>query len=228
MTTTNKILLGILGIAVAGGIVSLAYFFGNTAGENTAQLNDPTPVATVNGEAVTRGELNAQIAQIAQNPQIQVPREGTEEHAQFERLVLDQMINTRLFLKEAEARDLAPSEAEIEAEFARVLGQFESEAAFESQLAAAGLSRADVREDIKEQLTVVAFRAHLKVENNVEATEEEARALYERAVEEQGIEQSFEDIEEVVYAQVENLEIEQLIAALVQELRSEAEVEILI
>jgi peptidyl-prolyl cis-trans isomerase C len=91
----------------------------------------PDVVARVNGETVTKQQLEEAVAALAQRNQAPVP---PEQRDRVYRGVLDQLVGMKLLAQEAAARKVAVPEADIDAQLAQMRKQFPSEAVFNEAL----------------------------------------------------------------------------------------------
>lgn len=124
--TTATILAVVVTLVVAG---AGGYMLGNRMGQPEAKV-----VASVNGEKITQTDLYNQM----------VKAEGKQ--------VLDRMITTKLVAQEATKAKVTVSEADINAELAKVKESVGGDAAFGQALQANGLTEEQLRESIKIQL----------------------------------------------------------------------------
>lgn len=134
------------------------------------------PVATVDGEPITRRELEQALDQAAEAEGVSLSELTEEQKMEGYRQLLNSMIMDKLLSKAAAG--VVVSEEEIQAEIERVKNQFPSEEEFQSQLAAAGESL----ESLKKTLARVIQKRHWvasQIEPSTTVSEEEARKFYE-------------------------------------------------
>jgi peptidyl-prolyl cis-trans isomerase C len=139
----------------------------------------PDPVARVNGEAIDRAEFEKAIQAIERQAGGPVPPERRDE---IFRGVLDQMIAVRLLVQESALREIAVSDAEIDARYAELLQQFPTEEAFAEALATEGVTTARLRADVRTDLAVNRLLDR-EVESKVSASDLDARAFYDQNLE---------------------------------------------
>ena len=92
----------------------------------------PDVVARVNGETVTKAELEAAIGALERRNQGPVP---PDQRDQIYRGVLDQLVGFKLLSQEAATQKVAVPDAEIDAQLAQIRQQFPTEEAFTQALA---------------------------------------------------------------------------------------------
>lgn len=130
-------------------------------------------VALVNGEQITRNELERQMGLLP--PQLQ--------QLMGEEQVLAQMIDEKLLLQEANARGVAPSQEDIDAAYQDLLVQGNiTEAQLLDNVATYGLQIEDIREMLIQQQTVTLLLEQT-VEDAVDVSEEAKRQFYQDNIE---------------------------------------------
>lgn len=213
-----------LAIIVAVGVAVWLFPFGD-ASENT---DESDVVATVNGQEISRGELDTYVVQLATALQVTVPDESAaSERAEFERNALEQLINERLFFAAAESSVPAPSEAAVDERLSQIVGQFESEEAYRAELESAGVTEEGLKSDIRRQLTVEAYIATLTEGQDLSVSDEEVQALYDQEIGEEG-DVAFEEVEGQIRAFLEQQKTQAIVNAAIEALRAEATVDLLI
>lgn len=115
-------------------------------------------LATVNGVAIKRGEAM------------------DRAWKQYGTAVLNEMADEVLVRQAAESLKVKADPAEVEARFKRVQGQFQDEKAFELSLANRGLSAADLRAQIAEQVLRETLLIKAK---SLSASEAEAKEFFD-------------------------------------------------
>ena len=137
----------------------------------SAQL--PEVVARVNGEAISKAELEAAVAQIVARAGRPLP---PEQRDSVYRGVLDDLIGLRLLKSESAARKIVVPEAEIDARIAGLKSQFPSEAAFTEMLTGRGMTLAKLRSEARDSMLVDSLlRSQIK---DAPITPEQVTAFY--------------------------------------------------
>jgi peptidyl-prolyl cis-trans isomerase C len=111
----------------------------------------PAVVARVNGEAITKEEIETAVHDIEAQAAQELPR------AQRDRVIrqmLDQLITARLLTQEGAARKIGVSNAEIEARIARTRTLYPSEDAFVEELNQRGITEARFRANTRRDLLI--------------------------------------------------------------------------
>ena len=235
----NTYMIG--GLVVAGliGAGGLIWFTGsgNTLlqpGKNDTTEDASAAVATIHGgqTTITRAQLDAQIATLANNPQIRVPAtDKMEERAQFERLVLDQMVRDILLFEQAQKEGATANDADVDAELAAITAKYENTAAFEQAVAAAKLDTESLRENIRHQLIVTQYYTQVAAEHPATTTPEEVRAFFDEQIAPQQTASttvSFEELAAQIQAHLEQQKTQQVLDGIIDELYRSADVKLLI
>jgi foldase protein PrsA len=164
----------ILIVLVIGAAASL--------GLSSASSAEPEVVARVNGETVTRGELQRMLAntrtrqQLRQELGVQNPDSEASN-----RLALRRVILRRLILQEAGRRNLTVAEQDLDRAVADWRARFKG-AKFRAWLKSRGLDEKSLRETIRVDMLLTRVRA--AVVQDVRLTEEQVQEYYEARKEE--------------------------------------------
>jgi peptidyl-prolyl cis-trans isomerase C len=112
----------------------------------------PDPIAKVNGEAITKAELEAAIRAVElQNGGRSVPPERRDE---IYRGVLDNLVSIRVLRQEVTQRQMTASDADVATHINQLRKQFPSEAAFKQAMAQQRVSQEKLRDDARMDLLV--------------------------------------------------------------------------
>jgi peptidyl-prolyl cis-trans isomerase C len=136
----------------------------------------PDVVARVNGEAISRGELEMAVGELEARAGQPMP---PDQRDRIVRGVLDQVIGYRLLRQESIARKIAVPDAEVEARIAAIRSQFPSEEAFTQTLELRKMTLANLRNDAREGIQIdTMLRTELAGATGV--TAEQVTEFYEK------------------------------------------------
>jgi len=220
-------------IIVIVGIIAVAagawfYFSGGEMPGQESSSESPDVVARVNGQDIGQAELEASEAQIAAGQGVEVSSLDAETRSQLREQALDNLISRALIQQKAKEMGIAAAEVDIDAQIESIKAQFEDEAGYQATLNQEGLSEAELRSQIADEMVIRAYIEQALDLESVTATEEEVRAEYEQAA---AANEGFPELSEV-RGQIESSIIQQkqqqLITQHIQGLYAEADVEILI
>lgn len=120
-----------------------------TAKPVPAQL--PDVVARVNGDAISRGDLENAVGEFEARAGQKVP---PDQRDRIVRGVLDQLVAYRLLVQESAARKIAVPEADVEARIAQIKSQFPSEQVFAQTLDQRKMTLEGLRADVREGMQI--------------------------------------------------------------------------
>jgi len=221
----KTILLIIIGILVVAAGAWLLFFGGEASPQNSTQ--DPADViARVNDQSITRAELDNLEAQIAQQQGIDKASLDASGREQLQAQTLDALISNALLLQATVAVTVA--ESDIDAQVETIRGQFSDEAQFQEALSDQGLSEEDLREQVRGEIATQVYLEQVLDLESISVSEEEVATLYEQ---EAAVSEDVPPLEEVrgqIEAFVAQQKQQELLAAHIQELRADADIEIFI
>jgi peptidyl-prolyl cis-trans isomerase SurA len=150
-SSTNPTLVGNASnvcFRTAAGLLPIALFL--LAGCKHAQM--PDVVATVNGHAIMRGDMNRMYQ--AQLAQAQGQQSSPEEADSLRLSSVRQLINEEIFVQRAAKMNLTATPEEVDAKVAEMKAPFPTEDLFEAQLKASNRNLEDLKRDIRRSLTI--------------------------------------------------------------------------
>jgi peptidyl-prolyl cis-trans isomerase C len=121
----------------------------------------PDVVARVNGENISKTEFDRAVAALEARNGGPVP---ADQRDRILRSVLDQIVSYRVLVQESRTRNVAAADAEVDARIKEIQGQFPSEEAFTQMLTTRKTTLEEVRNDIRDDLTIQKL-----IENEVAA-----------------------------------------------------------
>jgi len=214
----NEISISIKNVLIGLGILvvlAIATFFYFSSPETTTEITGDV-FATVNGEPI----LSSQVEQIQQDYAMQGMQLTLEDAA-------EQVIDQEILFQEAEREGHSASiqEAEEIIEF-QVMQQGQSIEDVKQQLKMQGLSYESILEDYRRQITLNSYVEDLLERNLPEISEEELQAFYEENKAMLGDEiPSFEEVKDQLKMLLQQEQQQQIINAVIQELRDNADIE---
>lgn len=215
-------------VAVVAVIVAGAWFF-FFRDANPAELGGlPATVAVVNSEDISREDYEVVERNVAAGQGIDMAILDEETRMALRRQILDSVITQRLVHQAAEASGAAADPAAVETEFAAIRAQFESDEAFAAALEAEALTEDGLREQITDNLVTQAYLESELQLSTFTATDEEIQAMYEEVAAGGAEVPPLEEVREQVEALVLQQKQQEVVATLVERLRTEANIEILI
>ncbi|MDP2650268.1 MAG: SurA N-terminal domain-containing protein [bacterium] len=218
--TWSIIAVLVLALLVGGGWY--AYTNGMIPGMSSA---DSTPVARVNGEAVSQKDYEETLAQIQA---VQGAQPGTETTDEQKQQALQAVVSRALVLQKAEEEGMVATAEEVEQQLQEIRARFESSAAFEAALREGNVTQAAFRVNVEEDLTIQKYLdAHVDV-SAIAVSDAEVETAYGEIV---AVQEGVPPLQEV-RAEVETALLQQkqqqAVDQFLQQLLADADVEILI
>jgi len=142
-------------------------------------------VARVNNEVILLSEFNQRADQIIK--EYEKVFEGPDKEKQLKELkqeLLNQMIDEKLLLQKAEKEKIRITDSEIDQGVDEIRNRFSSEVEFQNEISKQGLSGAEFRENIANQLKVIKLINQEVKSKITPPAEEEVKKYYEENEEE--------------------------------------------
>lgn len=153
-TLTAVLVTGLIWMGLAGPVAAQEAKTESSAATQQAEAAPDAPVATVNGETISKGQLERELAGI----QGRMARQGQpvpdEALSQIRDQVLDQMIGEELLFQESHKQKIHVDDQKIQAQIDEMGQSFEDKAAFDLALTNAGLSREVLTERLRRQMAI--------------------------------------------------------------------------
>lgn len=189
---------------------------------------DPNEVvAVVNGVELLREQFNetrGQIAQAAQQQGLTPDTEGAVD--QINDQAIETLVNTELLLQAAGEANVTVEDGAVESQMQEIINSVGGEDQLASSLEEVGLTEEGLREELAQEALLQAYLdANL---GEFTATEEEINAMYEQASQAGSSLPPLEEVRDQVEEQVILTKRQEATGQLIEQLRAEAEVEILI
>jgi hypothetical protein len=192
-----------------------------------SQENNAT-VAVVNNEEITGKDLNTSIQQfnqaaLAQGVDISSPEVAADIRSQS----LEVLVNTALLRQAANSKGIEVTDEAAAERLETIEVEIGGAEVLQSRIDELGLTRADLEEDIKEEILIQTLLDGIFADAEIEVTDEEIMDVYTAAG---GVEAGLPPIEEVrdqVEAQVRGGKEQEVIDGYLDSLKADAEIELI-
>ncbi len=144
------------------------------AGSASLDLKDP--VATVNGDQISKAQLDEAFDKAVQMTGVKASDLTPEQKVEGYRQILDELITEKLVNKAAAGINVP--QAEVDAQIAKIKAQFPSDEDFSRQLAQVGQTPEQLGETIKKMLQQQRW-LESQLSGKTEISDEEAKKFYE-------------------------------------------------
>lgn len=159
---------------IAAVLVLAAALLVGAAGCN----KDEDVAARVNGEEISKAELDAQIAKLEeQYPQMFEGADAEGRILDFKQRLLDNLINAMLIRQAAAERGIEVTDEDVQKQIDQLKQSFQSEEDFLAQLEQAGMDEATLEQQVRDQIITEQLIAQLT--EDVEISDEDIAKYYE-------------------------------------------------
>ena len=196
---------------------------------DSAPANVSGAVATVNGEEISRDEFDKLQARISAEQGFDIAALDAKAKAEFQTQTIDSLVSQTLLRQAAERSNTVSLDMDkkVEDEVNKIKGQFQDESAYNDALTTEGLTEETLRTRIRSDLTTQAYLEKELSLSTVSVTDAEMRIVYDQAASGQSV-PPFEEVRSQVEQMAIQQKQQQLVGALVEKLRGEADIKILI
>jgi peptidyl-prolyl cis-trans isomerase C len=144
--------------------------------DGSASLDFKDPVATVDGDKISKAQLDEAFDKAVQMTGIKAADLTQEQKLEGYRQILDELITEKLVNKAAAG--VTVPQADVDAQIAKIKAQFPSEEDFSKQLTQVGQTPEQLSETIRKMLQQQRW-LESQLTGKTEVTEEEAKKFYE-------------------------------------------------
>ncbi|MCA9356833.1 SurA N-terminal domain-containing protein [Candidatus Nomurabacteria bacterium] len=185
-------------------------------------------VATVNGKSITGADLSTSVNQFSQSATAQGADISTPEaQADIRKQALDVLVNTELLKQEAEKREINITDEDVDTRLEEIKTEIGGEEVLAERMKALSITDEKLHVDIRDELLIKQLLDQIFAESEVVVTDEEISQVYENAGGE-GVElPPFEEVKSQISDQLKASKEQEVINAFLEELKGEAEIEIL-
>ncbi len=135
--------------------------------------------AIVNGDPIYMEDVDEQLGKIEQQHKTAEQKKTfVQQKKEFEKSILDQLINDKLYEQEAKKMKIKVTDKEVEDEVNKTKKRFPDEKAFEKALKDAQFTEDDLNDFIRKNLLVK--RVNEKVVGKIEITDKETKEYYDQ------------------------------------------------
>lgn len=232
----KKNIFGLVALVLVIGGIALFYSFRENSSDNPQTINNQISffessdiIATVNKEEILGSDFEVVYSQIINQQGIDPTVLDEQTQNQLRTQVVDTIIAQILLKQQAEQSDIIIPVDSIDSEIELIKEQFGSEEVLEQALSVQGLTEEDLRDQINEGIIIDSYLDQELNLSTLIATEAEVNQVYEQVViSSNGEAPPLADIYEQLELMAVQQKIQTLVTDLVDNLRADAEIEILI
>jgi len=182
------------------------------------RVSSDTLVATVNGEEIKGDRYNPIYTQVKM--QMAQFGEDVSDHDLLREQTLNVLVEQQLISQDAETAGIEITEDEVQNEFDKLKEQNEEQLAI--VLEEFQLTEEEFKIQLRDDLITAAY---IDSELDIEVTDEEVETFYEEMRAENEDLESFDELEELIRAQLENQQTQEQLPIKLEELKEDAEIE---
>lgn len=186
---------------------------------------DSGPVAVVNGEEIPRETYEQAYAQY--RAAFGQPGSGVTDE-QLKQQTVNDLVNSFLLKQAALAGGYSATDAAVDAEINAIIEGSGGAESFATQIAQAGLTEAEVRQQVAEQLAINTYLQEALDIESITVTDEEVTAFYDEVSAANDTIPALEEVRAQIEQQLKAQKQQERVATLITELRADATIEILI
>lgn len=190
---------------------------------------DGSTVAVINGEKITKMDLDARIEQLKEANQLQgVDLSDEKAIAEIKKQMLNDMISEKILLQNATKGRISASEADVQSAYDQLIANFKTKEDFEKELSSRKLTEKEVKEGLAKQMTLNKYIEQNIDLKNISATDEEIKTLYSNYSSKQENMPKLEEIKAQLENEVKQQKSRAMVLDFVEKLKKEADIKILL
>lgn len=188
--------------------------------EEAEQVDEEEKAALVNGETISKGELEARVKQVnAQTP-------GTSSVTdQQKKQILQEMVDEELLYQEAKKEGVSADNQTIESEYQNTIEQFESEEQFQEALQENDLTEESLKKNIERGIVLNEYIKQIQEDSDVEVTEEEIQNFYDENIAGEEEAPELEEVKDQIEQQLLQEQTGQITNQKLEELKETADIQ---
>ncbi len=192
------------------------------------QVAPDTVLAVVNGEEITQADIDRRIQDAGQALAAQgINISDPAVRAQIQPQVLEDTINYTLLKQNAEKEGVVADQNQLDTTFQAIVDQAGGVEQLDTQLAQAGLTSEELKQQLHEQLQIDVYLSQNIALDDVTVSDEEIQTFYNQAAAQMGdTAPPLEDVKEQIVQQLTNQKKQELINTFALSLRENADINI--
>lgn len=213
----------LVGIAVGAYIV-----IGPTLLNSENQQSDGNdPVARVNGEEISRADYDALATQLDNQQQLDMEGLQTESDDEIDSEVVDTLVGQELLRQAVSSAGINVSGEQLDAQLQATRSQFESDQAYQQALADENVTEEQLKSQLAQQLATQSYLSQAVDTDGITVSDEEIQSQYESLASNQSDIPPLSEIRGQLEQSLLQQKQQQLVDEHIQQLRSQADVELL-
>lgn len=228
----KKYIAIILALLVLGGAGSYFFLPKNLnlwSKLDISSLSSGNAAAVINGEKITKTDLDLRIEQARESIQSQgIDLSDEKIFAEIKKQVLDDMINEKILLQNAKKGGFVATDAEVQTAYSQLISRYETQEDFKKELIAKKITEEEVKENLTREITLNKYIEQSVDLKSVDSTDAEIKELYKNYSAQQENMPKLEEIKDQLANQVKQQKTRTIIFNFIEKLKSNADIKILL
>jgi FKBP-type peptidyl-prolyl cis-trans isomerase (trigger factor) len=212
-------------------IIGAGGFFAYKKGLISIGSQQGKTVATVDGTAIHEHDLDIRFNQLKDTyTQQGVNLNDANTVSTIKKQIVDEMVNEELVLEDAKKKNITVTDAEVTDSMNQLVAAAGSQDALNTQVKQYGMTQADLQNTVKRNLILQKYVDQYTAQQNITVSEDEITQAYQQMTAGQPATSTpaLKDVHDQVAAQVKSQKVAQQILVLVNQLKQNAKVQVLI
>lgn len=183
--------------------------------------------ATVNGEKITKTDLDLRFEQLKEANQLQgVDLSDEKAVTEIKKQMLNDMISEKIILQNAMKSGISSSQADVQSAYDQLITNFKTKEDFEKELVSRKITEQEVKDGIAKQMILSKYIEQKVDLKNVSATDAEIKALYDNYSSKQENMPKLEEIKDQLGNEVKQQKSRAMVLDFVENLKKDADIKI--
>lgn len=190
-------------------------------------LNGNT-AAVINGEKIMKTDLDLRIEQAKETIQLQgVDLSDEKVLAEIKKQMLDDMINEKILLQNAEKGGFIATVADVQAAYDQLVARYKTQEDFQKELVARKITEEEIKKNITREITLNNYIEKSVDLKSINSTDAEISDLYKNYSAKQENMPKLEEIKDQLANQVKQQKSRTMIFDFIEKLKNDADIKIL-
>lgn len=183
--------------------------------------------ATVNGEKITKTDLDLRFEQLKEANQLQgVDLSDEKAVTEIKKQMLNDMISEKIILQNAMKSGISSSQADVQSAYDQLITNFKTKEDFEKELVSRKITEQEVKDGIAKQMILSKYIEQKVDLKNVSVTDAEIKALYDNYSSKQENMPKLEEIKDQLGNEVKQQKSRAMVLDFVENLKKDADIKI--
>lgn len=189
--------------------------------------NNANLAASVNGEKITKSDLNSRINQTKETLKARgIDLTNEKILTEINKQTLDAMINEKVLLQNAKKEGIVASDDDVSAAYGKLVGQFKDKKEFKKELISRNLTEEGIKESIAKQMILNKYIEQNIDMKSIKATDQEINNLYKNYSANKKDAPNFENMRVQLEGEVKQQKLKAMILDMVERLKKDTDIKI--